>query len=119
MVEVWQADHAGLYDLEGYRYRSQLVAGPDGTYRFETVMPGHYPGRQAQHIHYRVSAPGAKTLVTQLYFATDPVFEGDPDKNYGKDPIIKSRELIRPVTLKPTAASDIAVVTFELVLARG
>ena len=26
-VEVWQTDHLGHYDLEGYRYRSKLAAG--------------------------------------------------------------------------------------------
>jgi len=119
IIEVWQANNAGLYDVEGYHYRAHLVAGADGSYRFNTVLPGHYPGRVAQHIHYRVSAPGLSPLVTQLYFATDPAFEGDPDKNYRKDPIIRSRELIRPVTVATSGNSVLAAVTFELVLARS
>jgi protocatechuate 3,4-dioxygenase beta subunit len=117
VIDVWQADHSGVYDLEGYRYRSQIVAGPDGKYLFQTVMPGHYPGRQAQHIHYRVAAPGSRTLVTQLYFATDPVFEGDPERNYSRDPLVKSPELIRPVMLGESKGADVAAVTFEIVLA--
>jgi protocatechuate 3,4-dioxygenase beta subunit len=119
VVEVWQASPLGIYDLEGYRYRSRIIAEQDGSYRFQTVMPGHYPGRVAQHIHYRVSAPGAKALVTQLYFATDPVFEGDPDRNFAKEPLVESRELIRPVTLGTAGGAPLAMVTFETVLVRA
>ena len=118
VVEVWQANHLGLYDLETYHYRSRLIAAGDGSYGFQTMMPGHYPGRVAQHIHYRVSAPGVKTLVTQLYFATDPAFEGDPGKNFAKDPLVESRELIRPVTLGTAGGAPLAMVTFETVLVR-
>lgn len=114
-VEVWQADGKGVYDLEGYRYRARVPAAADGSYRFQTLMPGHYPQRVAQHIHYRVSAPGRKVLVTQLYFATDPAFAGDPDHNYAKDPILEDRRLIRPVTLGDAGGPQAAVV-FDTVL---
>lgn len=114
-VEVWHADGRGIYDLEGYRYRSRLAAAADGTYRFQTLMPGHYPERVAQHIHYRVSAPGRKVLVTQLYFATDPAFAGDPDHNFSKDPILADRRLIRPVVLDGSGDPRAAVV-FDTVL---
>jgi catechol 1,2-dioxygenase len=87
-IEIWQANDAGLYDLDGYKYRAALVADHAGKYAFESVMPGHYPGRVCQHIHYLVNAPGCKPLTTQLYFATDPVFAGDPVHNYTKDPLI-------------------------------
>ena len=117
-VEVWQADHFGLYDLDGYRFRAALSADPSGAYSFESVMPGHYPARVCQHIHYVVTATGHKPLVTQLYFATDPVFEGDPDRNYGRDPLVLSRDLVRPVTLVGDPREIEAQVSFELVLER-
>ena len=117
-VEVWQADHVGRYDLDGYRYRATLVADTDGKYGFESVMPGHYPGRVCQHIHYLVSAPGHKPLTTQLYFATDPVFEGDPEHNYTRDPLIQSSELVRPVTLAGDPKDVYALVNFEIVVER-
>ena len=79
-------------------------------------MPGHYPARVCQHIHYLVTAPGHKPLTTQLYFATDPVFEGDPDKNYKKDSLVTSRELVRPVTLVGDPKDIHAAVQFELAL---
>jgi protocatechuate 3,4-dioxygenase beta subunit len=115
LVEVWHASHAGVYDNKGYEYRGQLPL-EKGRYAFETMMPGHYPDRVAQHVHFKVSAPGHRPLVTQLYFATDPVFEGNPDKNYGKDPLVHSRELIRPVTITGDPGAPRAAVTFELVL---
>ena len=117
-VEIWQADHHGLYDLDGYRYRAALTADAAGLYKFESVMPGHYPARACQHIHYIITADGHKPLITQLYFATDPVFEGDPDKNFAKDPLVISRELVRPVTLTGDPKTIQAAVTFDVVLER-
>jgi len=118
VLEVWQTDHFGHYDLDGYRYRAKLPADNSGNYKFESVMPGHYPDRVCQHIHYLVTAPGHKPLVTQLYFATDPVFEGDPDKNFNRDPLIHNRELVRPVMLVGDPKDIHAAVNFELCLER-
>ncbi len=117
-LEVWQTDHLGHYDVDGYRYRAILAANSSGDYSFDSVMPGHYPGRICQHVHYLVSAPGYKTLITQLYFATDPVFEGDPNKNYTRDYVITSRELVRSVSLTGDPKDMHAAVSFPLVLDR-
>lgn len=77
LVEVWQADSRGDYtqvgakqDDAGCLLRASLKTGADGRYAFRTVLPGEYPGRP-RHIHYRVSAKGHVTLVTQLYFARE------------------------------------------------
>ena len=115
-VEIWQTDHLGHYDNVGYRYRAVLDPGAKGSYAIESVMPGHYPARVCQHVHYLVTAPGHKPLITQLYFATDPVFEGNPDKNFTRDPLITSRELVRPVMIKGDPKQIIAAVNFDLVL---
>jgi protocatechuate 3,4-dioxygenase beta subunit len=114
-IEIWQTDHLGIYDLEGYRYRAKLASNADGKYDFSSVMPGHYPARACQHVHYLATAPGHKPLITQLYFTTDPVFDGDPDKNFkhGDSP---SRELIRPVLLVGDPKDIHAAVQFELVM---
>jgi protocatechuate 3,4-dioxygenase beta subunit len=116
LVEVWHADPKGVYDLDGYRFRASLPAREKGGYSFRSVMPGHYPDRVAQHVHFRVSAPSHKTVVTQLYFATDPAFEGDPDRTYKKDPVLKSRELIRPVTVSEVPGAFLARVAFDVCL---
>lgn len=119
VLEVWQADHSGRYDNLGYRFRARLATTESGEYSFETVIPGHYPGRVAQHIHYRIEAPGHRPLVTQLYFATDPVFGGDPDRNFTKDPLVTSRELVRGVTLRGDPGAVQAAVVFDPCLERG
>jgi protocatechuate 3,4-dioxygenase beta subunit len=116
LVEVWQTDARGQYDNAGFNYRAQMSAEDAGKYAFDTCMPGHYPDRVAQHIHFKISAPHHKTLVTQLYFATDPAFGGDPDKNYRKDPLLESRELVRPVTLYTEGGSIRTAVDFQIVL---
>jgi protocatechuate 3,4-dioxygenase beta subunit len=115
-VEIWQTDNDGHYDIEGYRYRAVLEPGAKGSYTVESVMPGHYPTRVCQHVHYLTTAPGHKTLITQLYFATDPVFDGDPDKNFTRDPLITSRELVRPVVIKSDPKQIAAAVNFDLVM---
>ena len=115
LVEVWQANHHGRYDVEGYRYRAKLQTGELAEYSLETVMPGHYSDRPAQHIHYLISAPGHKTLVTQIYFANDEWFEGDVDKNYNKRNLVGNREQVRPVTLYEQGTPR-AAVSFDIVL---
>jgi protocatechuate 3,4-dioxygenase beta subunit len=84
LVEVWQADARGDYtqvttgkkDDPGCLLRASLKTDAEGRYAFRTVLPGEYPGRP-RHIHYRVSAKGHATLVTQLYFARE---RGIPDE---------------------------------------
>jgi len=78
LVEVWQADARGDYtevtagkkDDPGCLLRASLTTDTGGRYRFQTIVPGEYPGRP-RHIHYRASAKGYATLVTQLYFAPE------------------------------------------------
>jgi protocatechuate 3,4-dioxygenase beta subunit len=117
-IEIWQANHEGLYDLDGYLFRATLATDDEGRYSFDSVMPGHYPARVCQHIHYRVIAPGHAPMITQLCFATDPVFEGDPNRNFSRDPLAISSELVRPVTLGGDSAAVEASVEFEVVLKR-
>ena len=80
MLDVWQADADGQYDNTGNRLRGHLFADDSGRYRFETVVPGLYPGR-TRHIHVKVRAPNGPLLTTQLYFpgeprnATDDIFD--------------------------------------------
>jgi protocatechuate 3,4-dioxygenase beta subunit len=117
-VDIWHANDRGIYDVAGYRFRTKLAL-KENVYAVETIMPGHYPDRVCQHVHYMVQAPAHRTLVTQLYFATDPVFEGDPAKNWRKEPILDNPELIRPVTLYETPGQIHASVRFDIVLQKA
>jgi protocatechuate 3,4-dioxygenase beta subunit len=96
-VELWHADDHGDYDTQGFSYRARLTPNDKGLYEVETILPGHYQDRPAQHIHYMISAPGHRTLVTQAYFQDDPFFEGDYKKNYRKRNIVSNLELVKPV----------------------
>ena len=47
LIDVWEADEDGFYDVqyEGERTagRAQLRSGPQGEYRFWSVLPTPYP----------------------------------------------------------------------------
>jgi protocatechuate 3,4-dioxygenase beta subunit len=77
-VEIWQCDANSIYNhpsqpglqrrdsaFQGYG-RTEVAA--DGGYRFRTIRPVPYPGR-TPHIHFKVHAPGAGRLTTQMYIA--------------------------------------------------
>ena len=67
LLDLWQADARGVYDNKGFRLRGHQFSDARGCYRFETVVPGRYPGR-TPHLHLRVQAKGRPILTTQLYF---------------------------------------------------
>jgi protocatechuate 3,4-dioxygenase beta subunit len=62
-VEWWSANRSGQYD-DGHR--ATQVTDAEGGYRYVTDMPGKYPGRP-EHLHVKVTAPGHRPLVTQIY----------------------------------------------------
>ncbi len=62
-LEWWSADGRGEYHDE---LRATQRTGADGAFRYETVSRGRYPGRPPP-LHVKISAPGHRTRVTQLY----------------------------------------------------
>jgi len=75
-VEVWQADAEGDYHDD--RLRATLRCNALGAYAFTSIMPGRYlqaTGLRPAHLHFRVTAPGFRSLVTQIYFAGDPYLQ--------------------------------------------
>ena len=94
LLDVWQADHHGKYDLD-YRGdetfgRARVRAGSDGSFSFSTIRPAPY-GQRPAHIHFIVSAEGRKSLVTQLYFEGDPHLDSDPQSAVFPDLITRVR----------------------------
>jgi len=99
LVEVWQADDQGFYDvqyedLDEPRGRGHLHTLDDGTFSFWTTRPVAYPipgdgpvgqlmaaaGRSIMrpaHVHFMVSAPGKRTLITHVFDREDPHLESD------------------------------------------
>ena len=98
LVETWQADEDGFYDvqkeLDGPQNRGHLTTDADGNYRFWAVKPVAYPipddgpvgellragGRgpmRPAHIHFMVTAPGYGRLITHVFAAGDEYLDTD------------------------------------------
>jgi protocatechuate 3,4-dioxygenase beta subunit len=71
LVDWWQADGQGRYDVAGFELRGHVFTDERGRWAFETVLPGLYPGR-TRHFHVRVQAPNRPVLTTQLYLPGEP-----------------------------------------------
>lgn len=95
VVELWQCNAHGRYahpwdssdrpldpNFQGY---GVMRTSAEGRYGFRTIKPGFYPGR-APHIHFKVAAPGANPLVTQMYFAGEPLNARDGILNRIRNP---------------------------------
>ena len=90
LIEVWQADAAGLYpgqpgSAEGFRHWARLVPDFDtGMFTLDTIRPGVVPGPggrpQAPHLSLWLVARGINTgLQTRMYFN---------DQDNGADPVL-------------------------------
>lgn len=80
IVDIWQADHEGSYDNEGYKLRGFTKSNAQGFYLFETILPGKYRNGsdfRPSHIHIKVMPPGFDTLTTQIYFEGDDKIAND------------------------------------------
>ncbi len=100
MVDVWQADAEGLYDVQRgelhneRRARGLIQADQEGQFSFWTVLPEAYPvptdgpvgqmlvntGRHAwrpAHIHFMVKAEGFQPLITHIFREGDKYLDSD------------------------------------------
>lgn len=71
LLDFWQADDNGGYDMSGFTLRGHQFSTAQGAFGLTTIVPGLYPGR-TRHIHVKVQAPGQPVLTTQLYFPGEP-----------------------------------------------
>ena len=71
LIDLWHADAGGAYDNDGFRLRGHVFTDAEGRFRFETIVPGRYPGR-TPHLHLRAQPPNGRILTTQLYFPDEP-----------------------------------------------
>lgn len=113
VIDLWHCDTKGEYSSTRtgeFTNRARIITSETGAYEYETIHPVVYQqGRdlRSPHIHYRVSSPGHKTLVTQLFF------EGDPqqDEDHLFNPALMSKVVQRgePGQEYETAAFDIVL----------
>lgn len=82
VLDFWQADKDGDYDMTGFNYRGKVQADASGSYTLDTIVPGAYlmaPNEyRCAHVHVKVSAAGYEPLTTQLYFEDDQYDATDP-----------------------------------------
>jgi hydroxyquinol 1,2-dioxygenase len=99
LIEVWQADEDGFYDVQYSdlpqpRGRGHLRSDADGRFWFQTVKPEAYPipddgpvgellragGRgpmRPAHIHFKIDAEGHQTLITHVFADGDEYLDSD------------------------------------------
>lgn len=84
IVYAYHTDRSGIYPPPSTRtgesatrhgrLRAWARTGATGEYRFDTIRPGSYPGRDVpEHIHMHVIEPGRAT-----YYIDDAMFRDDP-----------------------------------------
>lgn len=98
-LDVWQTNNNGLYEnvdpnQPDYNLRARLKTDADGQFAFWTVRPESYPipidgpvgqlleignrhNMRPAHIHFIVSAPGYKTVVSEIFDRVDEYLDGD------------------------------------------
>ncbi len=100
VLDIWQTNADGYYDVQQpgvqpeMNLRGRFVTESDGRYAFRTIKPVSYPvptdgpvgdilermGRHAwrpAHIHFIVSKPGYRRLVTHIFAHDDPYIDSD------------------------------------------
>ena len=99
LIEVWQADADGLYDVQHpgpveHRARGVLESGPDGGFHFRTIVAEAYPipndgpvgqllarlGRhpwRPAHLHFMITAAGCERLITHVFRNGDRYLDSD------------------------------------------
>jgi hydroxyquinol 1,2-dioxygenase len=142
VLEIWECDEDGFYDVqyEGERIaaRGRLVADEHGHFRFWALTPVPYPiphdgpvgrlleasGRspmRAPHLHFLVSAPGRRTLITHIFVECEEL-RGGGDAVFGvKESLVREFERQPAGTPTPDGRElgerGWARVRFDIVLA--
>ena len=132
LVEVWQCNSAGRYFHQRDQHDAPLdpnfygagkfFTDDDGRYRFVTIKPGPYPwgnhdkAWRPAHIHFSLFGNVlAQRLVTQMYFANDPLFAHDPIYQSIPDPAARERLCAR-FSMEDTVGAEMLGYVFDIVL---
>ncbi|HVW31514.1 MAG TPA: dioxygenase [Acidimicrobiia bacterium] len=129
VLDLWQADAAGLYSafapgLPEWNLRGRIRTDAAGAFAVRTVVPAPYdipsvphlarvlgllglePHRPA-HIHVRLEADGFTPLTTQVYFDGDPWLDRD---------VVGAARRSLATKLEPAAGGDGFAGRFDFVL---
>jgi catechol 1,2-dioxygenase len=131
-VDVWQASPVGLYEnqdpeQDDMNLRGRFETDAEGRYHFRTVRPAGYPvptdgpcgvllraqqrhPNRPAHLHFMVSKPGHKVLISQVF--------ADDDENLESDPVFGvTRRLIG--CFEPEGDGQQATLQYDFVLEPG
>jgi protocatechuate 3,4-dioxygenase beta subunit len=141
MLDVWQADDTGLYDVQQSdrvpqnNLRGVFTTNESGEFWFRTIVPRFYPvpedgpvghllratnrhPNRPAHIHFIGSATGFKPVVTHLFLAESPYLEDDAVFGVKKS-LIREVERVDDLQLARHygVSNPFGVIRFDLVLA--
>lgn len=146
VIDIWQTAPNGLYASQDnaqdtYSFHGLMTVGDDGRYTFTTVKPveytvpddgpvgeilracGRHPWRPS-HLHYIVTAPGYRSLVTEIFPADDPYL--DQDTVFGvRDDLVMTYHEKQPadfpdgMVLSGEVEEAFLAVKFDIVLAKN
>ncbi len=146
-LEIWQTADNGLYSNQDaaqpeYNLRSHMNADDDGRYLFSTVRPapytvpddgpvgellratGRHPWRPS-HLHFIVTAPGFRSLVTEVFPSDDPYLDEDAVFGVREKLVMEYQErtsldgLPDDLEIRDRLTLPYYVVDFDFVLARA
>ena len=130
IVDVWQADHEGHYDLNGLELFGKVPTDAQGRYRLRTAVPKDYSdhdhdpigelframgrhNRRSAHIHLKVWVDGRCLLTTQLFIPGNPYLDSDYVEGAVSDDLL--------LDLKPAASGEPGAyeARFDIAVARA
>lgn len=112
LADIWQASNDGIYSFfnprmpDTYLLRGKVEADENGGLEFRSIRPVPYEipkdgptghlmnevlGRHSYrpaHLHFLITAPGFRKLVTQVYFEDDPYLETDAASGVKDDLVV-------------------------------
>ena len=147
VLEIWQTADNGLYSNQDeaqpeYNLRARQTTGPDGRYLFSTVRPapytvpddgpvgellhatGRHPWRPS-HLHFIITAPNHRSLVTEVFPSDDPYLDEDAVFGVREQLIMEyqaktdASSLPDDLLIKPSLEGPYSLVNFDFVLAAG
>ncbi|SIQ30375.1 hydroxyquinol 1,2-dioxygenase [Rhizobium sp. RU35A] len=133
IVDVWSDNEDGFYDVQqpdsqpAFNNRGRFRTGPDGVYAFRGIKPVSYPipddgpvgkmlaalGRhpwRPAHMHFMVTAPGYRRLITHIFVAGD--------RYLASDAVFGVKETLIVEYLKTDTPSEVWRADYDFVLCR-
>ena len=141
-LDIWQTNADGFYDVQQpeaqpeMNLRGRFLTDPDGRYAFRTVKPVSYPvptdgpvgeilermcrhAWRPAHIHFIVSKPGYRRLVTHIFAHDDPWIDSDAVFGVKESLLVEFREHDDPARARDLGVdAPFCTAEFDIRMAR-